>query len=166
MFTSLVLASTTPVVGGFEKLSSSASIFTWNALTIIILIVSVAIAFFIFIADDTVPGVPLLFCVLLVFILTQMIAGITSSNDAGNNNAVKQLPAYDKWVSERYGLNGLPKDVLKDLYSGSDVDLINIGTVTMMEQGENTFYLVYDENNKELPVVGDTSGQEEKTNTW
>jgi hypothetical protein len=166
MFTSLVLASTTPVVGGFEKLSADTPFFTWNFFTIAIPVVAIVLAFLYFLHDEWASPLFLIFIVIVVFIFTQLFGGLAANSNAVDKNAVKQLPDYDKWVSERYGLNGLPKDVLKDLYSGTNVDLINIGTVTMMEQGENTFYLVYDENDKELPVVGDTSGQKEKTNTW
>jgi hypothetical protein len=170
MLPSAILASAAASTNGgfqpFTPVDTSVPFFTWNIVTIIITVILAIIALmgiFLICADDEF-GIPVLFCVAVLFFLTHFVASSIVGNSVGepnSDNEKKDIAKYETWLEDRHGFTDLPDNLVKELYDGDEVTIVNVGKVTMVEQEKNTFYLVYVDTSKELPVTGNTTNKPE-----
>lgn len=171
MLPSAILASAAASTNGgfqpFTPVDTSVPFFTWNIVTIIITVILVLIAivgiFIIFVDGDEFGGLVIM-CVAILFFITHFVASIIVSNSVDNpnpGNEKKDIAKYETWLEERHGFTDLPENLVKELYNGDEVTIVNVGKVTMVEQEKNTFYLVYVDTSKELPVTGNTTNKPE-----
>jgi c-di-AMP phosphodiesterase-like protein len=164
-----LLTFATKVSDGFKPDSTEAdvSFFAWNPANIIVTIILIIIVLLSFFFADEIEEVFFTIVVCFVVFCIMFVITFSMNSDKAKDFNKDDIPRFETWLSEKYDLTDLPDDIVLDLYEKKEVTVINVGTIELLEQGKDTYYVVYSESAKELPVVGKSNSEtDEKETNW